>query len=131
MRETARRSGISAVDVKQHLENCEQSQFTINLCAQYRFVSADLELNAEYKQLTARREERSTEALRQAQRAWVQLRDLNCAYESSDLEGGSLRPAVELSCRQRMTEDRIEWVREMLSCTSVFGECRSSLRGRK
>ena len=131
VRETARRSGVSVVDVQTYLKRCEDSQFNMNLCAHYQFVKADLELNVEYKKLALRIDERNTEALKRAQRTWVQLRDLGCAYESSDLEGGTLRPVVELGCMRRMTNERIEWVREMLSCSSVRGVCRSESRSKK
>jgi uncharacterized protein YecT (DUF1311 family) len=102
----------------------------MNTCAEYRFVEADLELNRLYRELTTRREERDVRQLRAAQQAWVRWRDANCAYESSDLEGGSLRALVSLNCGSRLTKERIEWALEMLSCTSIRGECRSQ-RGAK
>jgi len=124
--ETAKRTGRTVADVQQYLERCDESQSSMNLCAEYGFVKADIELSEVYRQLVARRDERKTVALRRAQSAWINLRDRNCEYESSDLEGGSLRAAVSLECKRRMTRDRAEWVRDMLSCTSVRGECRSS-----
>lgn len=102
----------------------------MNTCAEYRFIETDLELNRLYRELAKRREERDVRQLRAAQQAWVRWRDANCAYESSDLEGGSLRPLVSLNCSARLTKERIEWVLEMLSCTSIRGECRSQ-RGAK
>lgn len=131
VRETARRSGVSVADVQTYLKRCEDSQFNMNLCAHYQFVKADLELNEEYKKLAVRNDERNTEALKRAQRIWVQLRDQGRAYESSDLEGGTLRPVVELGCMRRMTSERTEWVREMLSCSSVRGVCQSESRSKK
>lgn len=113
------------------IKRCDDSQFTINLCANYEFVKSDIEPNHEYAKLIARKDERNIEQLRGAQRVWVQLRDLGCVYESSVLEGGSLRPTVELACKRRLTDERIEWIREMLSCTSVAGECRSASRVQK
>ena len=131
IRETARRSGLSVAEVQTAIKRCDESQLTLNLCANYEFIKSDVELNQEYAKLIARKNERNVEQLRSAQRLWVQLRDLGCVYESSDLEGGSLRPTVKLACMRRMTDERIEWIREMLSCTSVAGECRSASRTRK
>ena len=131
IRETARRSGLSVAEVQTAIKRCDESQFTLNLCANYEFIKTDIELNQEYAKLIARKDERNVEQLKRAQRVWVQLRDLGCVYESSDLEGGSLRPTVKLACMRRMTDERIGWIREMLSCTSVAGECRSASRARK
>ena len=131
IRETARRSGLSVAEVQTAIKRCDESQFTLNLCANYEFIKSDVELNQEYAKLSARKDGRNAEQLKSAQRAWVRLRDLGCVYESSDLEGGSLRPTVKLACMRRMTDERIEWIREMLSCTSVAGVCRSASRVRK
>lgn len=131
IRETARHSNLSIADVQTGIKRCDENQFALNLCANYEFIKSDIELNQEYAKLIARKDERNVEQLRSAQRVWVRLRDLGCVYESSDLEGGSLRPAVKLACMRRMTDERIEWMREMLSCTSVAGECRSASRVRK
>jgi uncharacterized protein YecT (DUF1311 family) len=96
----------------------------MNTCAEYRFVQADLELNRVYRELAGRRDERDVHKLRTAQQAWLRWRDVNCGYEASDLEGGSLKPLVVLTCKARVTTERTEWVFDMLSCTSVRGECR-------
>ena len=100
----------------------------MNTCAEYRFVQADLELNRVYRKLAGRREERDVRTLRTAQQAWVRWRNANCDYEASDLESGSLKPLVSLTCKARVTNERTEWVLDMLSCTSVRGECRSGNR---
>jgi uncharacterized protein YecT (DUF1311 family) len=124
--EIARRTGLSATEIQQKLANCDESPTNLSLCAEHRFIKADIVLAQVYRELAGRREERSAGSLRRAQTVWIALRDKNCEYESSDLDGGTLRAAVSLNCKRRMTEDRIEWVREMLSCTSIRGECRSA-----
>ena len=122
--ETSRRTSLEQESVAAALENCNRSQSDMNTCAEYRYVQADLELNRVYLELAGRSDERDARKLRTAQQAWVLWRDANCDYEASDLEGGSLRPLVSLTCKSRVTGDRSEWVLDMLSCTSVRGECR-------
>lgn len=123
--ETARRTGASIDRVSESLKQCDYSQPDMNMCAEYEYVKADLDLNRVYRDLAGRREERDPGKLRKAQRAWIQWRDANCEYESSDIEGGSLQPLVTLNCKRRVTRERIEWILNMLSCTSIRGECRS------
>ena len=111
--------------VAQSLKNCDLSQSDMNTCAEHQLVRAELEFNQLYHELLSRREERDDRKLRKAQAAWLRWRDANCQYEASDLQGGSLLPLVSLNCKTRVTKERTEWVREMLSCTSVRGVCRS------
>lgn len=125
LEETARRTSLPQDRVAKSLENCHLSQSDMNTCAGYRFVREELELNRFYRELLSRREERDPRKLRKAQEAWLRWRDANCEYEASDLQGGSLQPLITLNCKARVTKERTEWVREMLSCTSVRGACRS------
>ena len=78
IRETASRSGLSVAEVQTGIKRCDESQLTLNLCANYEFIKSDVELNQEYAKLVARKNERNVEQLRSAQRLWIQLRDLGC-----------------------------------------------------
>mgnify|MGYP003672589741 FL=1 len=55
-------------------------------------------------------------ALREAQRAWMALRDADCAFAASAYEGGSMQPLVTAGCRMdyaaRRTLRLLSWLEE-------------------
>tara|TARA_R110002073_G_scaffold221166_1_gene381366 strand:- start:163 stop:672 length:510 start_codon:yes stop_codon:yes gene_type:complete len=53
---------------------------------------------------------RQAERLREAQRAWIALRDADCTYESGMFEGGSLARVVTAGCRLDHTARRAIWL---------------------
>jgi uncharacterized protein YecT (DUF1311 family) len=44
--------------------------------------------------------------LRESQQAWTALRDVDCAFEASAYEGGSIRPLIQSGCMRDYTADR-------------------------
>ncbi|MCA9564147.1 MAG: DUF1311 domain-containing protein [Myxococcales bacterium] len=46
-----------------------------------------------------------------AQQAWEAFRDLECGWQGAAFEGGSIRPYIHGSCMERLTLDRIRWLR--------------------
>ena len=54
-----------------------------------------------------------TEALRNAQRAWIKFRDLHCQVEGYWGRGGTIEPMVRNFCLARITRERTEQLRKM------------------
>lgn len=103
--------------------DCEASDLTqteMNFCAEQAFIAADEELNFAYRlaltEVTAIDEQNATagietplpleEALRQAQREWIEFRDDACAAEALLVQGGSMQPMVGTLCLARLTRER-------------------------
>ena len=99
-------------------------------CAWNDFKRADAALNVQFrKQLAdaakrdrgdrdnpAVRDDRRpsyTEALREAQRAWVKFRDLHCLVEGYWGRGGTIEPMLRNFCLARLTRERTEQLRKM------------------
>jgi uncharacterized protein YecT (DUF1311 family) len=123
--EVATRMQVSESSLREGLRTCERNQASMTTCAVYEFHLHDIELNELYGRLVDFQDGRDSKQLVAAQRAWLRFRDLNCSYEASDVVGGTLHSAVEFHCKTTMTKDRIEQFKELLSCTSIRGTCRS------
>jgi uncharacterized protein YecT (DUF1311 family) len=89
--------------------NCDdpQTQADMNLCANEAYQLADADLSRVYQQLLQSLPASDREALNEAETAWLIYRDLNCEFEASLFEGGSIQPLMYYSCMERMTDERI------------------------
>lgn len=85
-------------------------QQPLNRCALYRYQQADAELNRIWQELESSYGAMSQ--LREAQRVWIQFRDLACEAEADAVLGGSLYPMVHSGCMERQTLRRIEDLRQ-------------------
>jgi uncharacterized protein YecT (DUF1311 family) len=102
-----------------------QSQAEMNQCSTLQYKIADASLNALYQRLMTALEKDLAEAqrakdpdqirycetglsdLKEAERAWLQYRDLHCKAAKRRFEGGSMSPAVWSACMKQVTEHRI------------------------
>jgi len=48
--------------------------------------------------------------LDEAQASWAQYRDVQCAAEGAQYEGGTIQPVVVLSCRLNLSRSRTEYL---------------------
>jgi uncharacterized protein YecT (DUF1311 family) len=101
------------------------SQRQMNDCAAFQYGQADAQLNKVYskameylandqdraeKQGDQRQleyEKTAIESLKQAERAWLSYRDLQCRAAGQQYEGGSMRPMIQSQCLTTLTEHRI------------------------
>jgi len=106
-----------------------QTQMEMTYCAGKAFEEADNTLNALWSEV-ARKAKRldgenadlyaerevptSFEALRDAQRAWIEFRDRNCEYEAYEAFGGSMQPMLGSLCLEQLTIERVEHFRRYL-----------------
>ena len=87
---------------------CEHAGTTADTtdCFDREYKKADAELNRIYKLAFTGLDEKATENLRKAQRAWMVYRDAQCDAEYAKWGGGSGGPAAHLSCLLRLTRLR-------------------------
>ncbi len=74
--------------------------------AKEEFEKADAELNTVYGKLIDTLTEEQEEALRQAQRAWIEYRDASIVAEGAMYEGGSLQGLVHWRAAAELTIER-------------------------
>jgi uncharacterized protein YecT (DUF1311 family) len=98
----AAKSSASGADC----DGADLAQVDMTACAYQAFQAQDRELNALYGRLVRQEDAASLRQLQAAQRAWLQFRDLECAYETPDA-GGSLAPMETASCQAELTKERI------------------------
>lgn len=120
---TAKRTTLTASQIKEVLKNCDYNQRSMNSCAEYEFVVADLELNRAYNTLKQNLDGRDISKLVLAQIAWINYRDQNCAFESSDVLEVSMWAMVDLTCQKEITIERTKQLNGLVSCTSIHGDC--------
>jgi uncharacterized protein YecT (DUF1311 family) len=73
-------------------------------CLTAQATQWDRKLNAAYQKLLGSLPARRQEALRAAQRLWVQYRDANCTYYAGG--EGSIARVEAAECKRSMTESR-------------------------
>ncbi len=94
------------------------TQLDMTDCARQDFDAADKALNVSYQaaieMMTSidadlpKADQGAVAALKDAQRAWIVVRDSTCTAEGFTWAGGTGRPMVELSCMARLTKSRID-----------------------
>lgn len=92
------------------------TQGDMNACAAQSFNKADAALNAAYKQLMAKLDKADQASLKKAQRAWLQYRDLQCAFNASGSEGGTVHPMVVAGCREALTKAQTAVLKAQNQC---------------
>ncbi len=96
-----------------------QTQAALNACAATALKREDDALNRLYQQMQARLPKDDAKAralLRQAERAWMQFRDNECAFAAQRVEGASLYPMVYNGCLADMTRERGVQLQNHLAC---------------
>ncbi|HMS94695.1 MAG TPA: lysozyme inhibitor LprI family protein [Tabrizicola sp.] len=92
------------------------AQQELNICAEMDWQAADKDLNAVYKTVLAAMKDMDAvlppelqgaeDALRTAQRAWIDYRDAQCETAGFPMRGGSAEPLLVYGCLRQVTENR-------------------------
>ncbi|MBA3911804.1 MAG: hypothetical protein C0524_18490 [Rhodobacter sp.] len=100
-------------------------QYELNICAEMDWQEADDDLNRAYKEVMAEMKAMDTnlppelqgaeDALRSAQRAWIDYRDANCSTAGFQMRGGSAERLVVYGCLRQMTLERTEELRALVA----------------
>lgn len=109
--------------------DCENAvtQAQIDACASGDYDKADAELNKVYGQAVARLQKAdkdfaatdsndvgAVEALKKAQRAWINYRDASCELAGFEARGGTLENTIYIGCQTDLTRKRTAELRELL-----------------
>lgn len=102
----------------------QDTQADMNVCSFRDYLRADIELNQGWEKVAARYRGTSASGkpspqsefglMLDAQRAWLLYREKQCDGEGKGYEGGSIRPLIENSCRERITRQRIAEFKPLL-----------------
>lgn len=109
----------------QECDRNDDSQQMMNICADADYQAADAKLNATYKGLVGDGDEKSNKMLQAAQRAWITFRDAECAYSTSDSEGGSIHPMEVSQCLTELTNERVKQLTSGRNCQEGDASCAS------
>ena len=102
----------------------------IDLCFYRLYQRADGELNALYRELTAKLAEASERALLQeAEQAWIRYRDTECAFETAGTRQGTIHPIEVSHCLTEKTRTHIAELRNQLHCPDGDPTCMHALKG--
>ncbi len=113
-----------------HADGCDHgvSQLAADLCALDDLQRVTASLDALYDRMMqdpafASRSNR----LQASEQAWAAYRDVECRFEDSWAEGGSMQPMLNSDCARALTARRIADLTAAFSCVhdSSPGNCRS------
>ncbi|WP_417497466.1 lysozyme inhibitor LprI family protein [Maricaulis sp.] len=83
-------------------------------CTVEEYDAWDARLNTAYGDLMQRLDASRTDGLRDAQRAWMALRDADCAFAASAYQGGTMQPLVQAGCMMDYAANRtlrlLDWI---------------------
>lgn len=104
-----------------------EAQQALNYCAGQDYGEADAVLNSVYKKAMqwARDEDKAVkeyspelvgavDALKKAQRAWIDYRDGHCDATGFHARGGSMEPQLVANCLKEMTQKRTGELRALM-----------------
>ena len=113
----------AALDAQDDSPSCDdaRTQTDMNQCAAMAYARADTALNQTYRQLLQGIEPARMETLREAQRAWIRMRDADCELENAEFEGGSIHPMLFALCQAHATRLRTGQLRQLLAADDEDG----------
>lgn len=99
-------------------EDCDSDQAAMNRCASKDYATLDAELNKQYKaQMSYLKTPARKQALQEAQKKWIALRDADCQYQVGKREdGGSMWPLLQAQCLAAQTEVRVKQLKAYTAC---------------
>lgn len=86
--------------------NFAQTQIEMNQTAQKSYEKSDNELNKVYSILLKSLDKIEKQKLVTTQKLWIKFRDSHCEFESSQYEGGSIKPLIYSTCLEELTKKR-------------------------
>ena len=111
-------AAFSASALAQNAEACGHLSATNEIfqCLDAEHVKADRALNRTWREITSNPEgpmasPSFAKTLRDAQTAWIKLRDLDCASEGKEMEGGSFEKVLVKGCLLEKTNERRDYLR--------------------
>lgn len=101
--------GVGVLPAAAQAQDCRdpQDQTTMNRCAYESWERVDRTLNQTYQRAIVRLSAPQQQQLVSAQQAWIAFRDRHCAFASGEFEGGSMQPLIEWSCKEIVTQERL------------------------
>ena len=99
------------------------TQAEINQCAGGDYKKADAQLNKVYKAVLGKADEGQQAQLKAAQNAWIKFRDLDCKFQTSGAEGGSIYPTALAGCLEAKASARAKELDALLHCKEGDAAC--------
>lgn len=96
--------------------NNAMTQSEINQCTGNEYRKADEALNKTYKTVMSRASDAQQDMLKKAENAWLEVRDADCAFISSGVEGGSAKSMVHNQCLADKTHERNAFLESLMQC---------------
>jgi uncharacterized protein YecT (DUF1311 family) len=95
---------------------CANAETTaaMRACENARYLRAEKDLNAAYKELMKRLDNAQKEKLRLVQRAWLRFRDTDGDFQADSVRGGTLGPLLRVAALADLTEARTAELRKSL-----------------
>ena len=93
-------------------------------CYHRIYRRADADLNTVYRQLTDRlADPNERELLQQAEQAWIEYRDKECAFETAGTREGTIHPIEVSICLTAKTQIHLDELQQQLNCPDGDPTC--------
>lgn len=99
------------------------SQQDMNACRAATYHRTDAAMTAAYRKVLASAGPKTRDALRTAQKAWLNYRRTTCGLEELGSEGGSMQPLIYFGCMEEITKERRSRLKTYFNCTDNDPRC--------
>ena len=105
--------------------NCAdpQTQTDMNICAGKDLDRETKKINQTYNAVRAKLDAKQQQDLKQVQLAWIAFKDLDCKFQASGVEGGSIQPLIVSGCLKEKTMQRNKELDSLLHCQEGNMSC--------
>lgn len=105
--------------------NCgdPQTQTDMNICAGKDLDRETKKINQTYNAVRAKLDAKQQQDLKQVQLAWIAFKDLDCKFQASGVEGGSIYSLIVAGCLKDKTIQRNKELDSLLHCQEGDMSC--------
>lgn len=118
--ELSRRSGMSTVEIKEMLNNCDESQRSMNICSNLYSIHGEIAMDSALTKNLELLPPNCRDKLQAAQAKWREDSYNNCAKSANDINGqGSMTQLLVNLCIESDIKFRTAQLKSMKSCDNL------------
>ena len=95
----------------------------MNICAGKDLDRETKKINQTYNTVRSKLDAKHQQDLKQVQLAWIAFKDLDCKFQASGVEGGSIYSLILSGCLQEKTVQRNKELDSLLHCKEGDMSC--------
>jgi uncharacterized protein len=118
--ELSQRSGMDTKEIKGMLDNCDDSQFSINMCSHLYSIDAEIAMDSALAKKLESLPHNCRDKLQTTQAKWKEDLYNSCSKSADEVaEGGTMAPYLANKCVEASIKTRTAQLKSMKSCDNL------------